>query len=61
MLIQHRLEVQFTSLIIEKLKEYELHFYLKKNDMLDTEYKLADIWTMTTFSIPDLHLKSLAN
>ncbi|WP_190717230.1 hypothetical protein [Anabaena lutea] len=53
--------MQFTSLIIESLKKYELHFYLKKNDMLDTEYKLADIWTMTTFSIPDLHLKSLAN
>ncbi|AFZ57579.1 hypothetical protein H6G54_12570 [Anabaena cylindrica FACHB-243] len=61
MLIQHRLEVQLTSLIIEKLKEYELHFYLQKNDMLDTEYRLANIWTMTTVSTPDLHFKSLAN
>ncbi|MBD2693803.1 hypothetical protein [Anabaena catenula] len=61
MLIQHSLDVQLTSLIIEKLKEYELHFYIKKNDMLDTEYNLADLWTITTFFAPELHLKYLAN
>jgi hypothetical protein len=61
MLIQHKFKVQLTSLIIEKLKEYELHFYLKKNDMLDTEYNLADLWTKTTFSASELHLKYLAN
>jgi hypothetical protein len=29
----------------QKLKKYELHFFSKKNDMLDTELNFARIWS----------------
>jgi hypothetical protein len=32
----------------QNLRKYELHFFLKKNDMLDTELNFARIWGSTT-------------
>jgi hypothetical protein len=60
-LIQHGLKVQFGLLIIENLKEYELHFYLKKNDMLYTELNFARIWSSTAYPTPVFPPQILVN
>jgi hypothetical protein len=60
-LIQHGLKVQFRLLIIENLKEHELHFYLKKNDMLYTELNFARIWSSTAYPTPVFPPQILVN
>lgn len=45
--IRQDLQPQLNMLVKEKLKKYEVHFYPQKNDMLDTEFNFARLWSRT--------------